>query len=74
MHVESDHNAFCDFAGAAVHQVLGQPGSKVTFPCSARPGQDESAVFEKETYVMLHHGFWDESFEHKAVDTLLFQT
>lgn len=74
MHVESDHDAVCDFAGAAVHQVLSQSGSKVTLTRSTRSRQDETAMFEKQTDVVLHHGFGNEGLKYQVVHTLLLQT
>lgn len=74
MHVESDHDAVCDFAGAAVHQVLSQPGSKVALTRSARSRQDDTTMFEKQTDIVLHHRFGNEGLEYQAVHTLLLQT
>lgn len=74
VHVERDHDAVCDFTGTAVHQVLSQAGCKIALTCPTWTGQDETAVFEEETDVVLHHGFGNESFKHQAVHTLFFQT
>lgn len=74
MHVEGHHDAVGDLAGAAVHQVLSQPGGQVALTRPARPREDEAAVFEQQTDVVLHHGFGNEGFENKAVHTLLLQT
>lgn len=71
MHVESDHDAVGDLAGAAVHQVLGQPGGEVALARPAGSGQDEAAVLEEQTDVVLHHGFGNERFKYQAVHTLL---
>lgn len=74
MHVESDHDAIGDLAGAAVHQVLSQPGGEVALPRSARPREDETTMFEEQADVVLHHWFGYESLKHQVVHTLLFQT
>ncbi|KAF3856663.1 hypothetical protein F7725_017386 [Dissostichus mawsoni] len=74
VHVEGHHDAVGDLAGAAVHQVLSQPGGQVALTRPARPREDEAAVFEQQTDVVLHHGFGNEGFENKAVHTLLLQT
>ncbi|TNN76396.1 hypothetical protein EYF80_013261 [Liparis tanakae] len=73
VHVERDHDAVGDFAGAAVHQVLGQPGRQVALARPAGPRQDEAAVFEQQADVVLHHGFGNEGLEYQAVHTLLLQ-
>ena len=73
VHVESDHDAIGDFAGAAIHQILSKSRGKVTLPRPTGPREDETAVFEEQADVVLHHGFGDESFKYQAVYTFLLQ-
>lgn len=74
MHIERHHNAIGDFAGATVHQIFGQPRGQVGLARSTWSGEDESAVFEQQADVVLHHGFRDEGLEDEAVNAFLLQT
>lgn len=70
------HVKGCDVASARVaatplQQVLGQVGGEVGLPCAAGAWQNQPAVLQQETDVVLHHGLGNERLKHKTVHTLL---
>ena len=74
MHVEGDHDAGADLAGAALHQVLGEARGEVGLPRATGPRQDDAAVLQQQADVVLHHRLGDQRLEDQAVNTLLLQT
>lgn len=58
---------------AALQEIQGQALSQERLSCSTGPWQNQTAVLQEQTYVVLHHGFRNKSLKHQGVHTVLFQ-
>ncbi len=74
MHVEFGDNARGGLTAAPFQQVLSQSGGEIGLPRATGARQNQPSVLQKQTYVVLHHGLWDERLKHQTVRTLLLKT